>query len=354
LSEQIDWYALSETLDFESVIAELGLQPVAVRKGYQYDFHCPLPDHPGADRRPSFGINSEELIWHCFTCDEGGTLPRLVEILTEADGWNSALEWLLPFSDYEHNPVSDPDLVKFRERTRKALERAGSPPKSDLSSVLPIYPPSALKALEDVTAAQLSKWGIKSEKIIDRFGIKYDPERERHGYIGPAIVVPHLFRGELVGYQERWLDDNRPQHIPKWTNSDSFPRKETIFNYDDKGDVGIVVEAAMTAIRVKEVVGGEMVPVATFGASISDIQLFLLTRFKCLFVAYDSDPPYRNKLGHLVVGAGVRAKAKVSEAMAPYMPVWILPATDVSKGDLADETDEGIESLILQAEPYSN
>jgi hypothetical protein len=351
---EIDWYELSASLDLYAALDQLGMEVVKERKGgVQLDFHCPLPDHPGSDRKPSFGLHSEELVWNCFTCDAGGSFPRLVEVLVEeVDGWEAALEWLLPFSDYEPDNLTDPDLMKFRDRVRKNLERAGKPVQLVLTPTLPIYPPSVLESLESATVPQLEKWGIKDRETIEHFGIKYDPRRDRHGYIGPALVVPHWFGGEIVGYQERWLSEDRPKHIPKWTNSNDFPRKETVFNYDTEGEMCIVVEAAFTAIRLSEVLESDIVPVATFGAQVTELQLKLLSRFKRICVAYDSDPLYRNASGYWVTGAGVRAKRKVAESLIHYMPVWIVPPTETDKGDLADESDDLIKSLVLQAEPH--
>jgi DNA primase len=69
----IDFKALRQKLSFEQV---LGFYRVEIkRKGqHQHQGFCPLPNHEGKRRSPSFSANLQRGIFHCFGCGAKGNL----------------------------------------------------------------------------------------------------------------------------------------------------------------------------------------------------------------------------------------------------------------------------------------
>jgi len=66
-----------------SLLAVIDCRGISVKKvGRQYVTNCPLPDHD--DRTPSFYIEPERNLWHCFGCNRGGDAIHLVELLDGA------------------------------------------------------------------------------------------------------------------------------------------------------------------------------------------------------------------------------------------------------------------------------
>ncbi len=351
--KKLRWRDLSETLRLEDVLDELGLRVVEVRKGgEQLDFHCPLDSHPGSDVTPSFGINSEELIWNCFTCGEGGTLPSLVIKLRDIKGaknraWQESLEWLLPFTDHIESEERDTQMLKLIDEVLGNED----PPERSKRSLLPGFTAGALDKLELCPLELLSKWGIKSEQTIATFGLRYSEEWTHigHKHTGPAIVIPHYFGGKLVGHQSRWLGII-PSKMPKYTNSSGFPKSDTIFNWDRAVLVDLVlVESPMTVIRLHEL---GISAVATFGAAVSDEQLRLLRNLNSVVLSYDNDPPFQNAKGDWVLGAGYKALSRVAEALDRDIHVEVVPSIDKEKGDLADLNDDEILSQLGLCAPY--
>ena len=46
------------------------------KRGNTYKGHCPFHDDK---KTPSFSVNPEQNLWHCFGCDEGGDAIRFIE-----------------------------------------------------------------------------------------------------------------------------------------------------------------------------------------------------------------------------------------------------------------------------------
>lgn len=335
------WEEIAETVDLDRVLDELGIQ-IRDRNRSWLMASCPLPSHPGSDVNPSFGVNQDDLIFNCFVCG-GGSLPKLIieiEGLTNGEeeidsAWQRALRWLAPFSDIDTGLDYDPE---FLEKQKAIIEEKSRVRKRTRREPMPIFSPSVLDKWEDCPLDLLEKWNITKESTVAFFNLKFDPEHERHGYTGPVIVIPHFWKGELVGYQERWLDDDRPKKIPKYSNTNNFPKKDTIFNYDlcieaakCKESV-IVVESAMTVVRLYDM---GLIAGATFGVSFNPSQIAALGALRTpLVLSFDNDV------------AGKRAVVKLRESLDEYTEIKVLSAPKGEKADLADLSEGAVRDLI--------
>lgn len=330
----IKWNEIKETLRLEEALDELGIDTSAprTRKGWS-NISCPLPSHPGTDRTPSFGYNADDMVWKCFTCIESGSIPRLVS-LVRGDTYEEALEFLIQYADIDQEVDENNDHVREIDRIYDQ-DRSVQRRKRDL--VLPFFSPSTIESLELAPLEILSKWNIQHEETIEQFGIRYDSERFRLGYSGPALVIPHWFKGELVGWQERWLDFGAPgfpENIAKYTNSGDFPRQETLFAYDRailRIAPILVVESVMTVMRLWEL---GYAAVSTFGGAISPLQLRLLANIDHIVLAFDNDE------------TGWAATIMCAEYLTDYTEVSAVPFPDGQKYDLADLEEEKTHDLI--------
>lgn len=352
----VDWESIAESVRVDEVLDELGIRIQHIHRGEHWA-SCPLPTHPGADASPSWSINEESLVYNCFVCG-GGNLPGLVMQMVEGViAWEDALRWLAPFADVD---VDGEDDAAFMKQLQGYLERSEKAPKRQRGTTLPYYSNSVIDRLKTAPVALLAKWGIKDQRTVDEFRVKYDEERRRikggKEYIGPCIVVPHVWQGSLVGYQERWMDDDRPKWVPKYTNSEDFPKAETLFNWDraiaevrELGGTANVVESAFTTMRLFEL---GYISVATFGASVSDKQIrYLGSLTPGVALSYDSDPDFKNAKGQIVKGAGQKALKELTARLSSLIPVSVVPNVGLDKGDLADLEDDEIDSLIARARP---
>lgn len=345
----VEWKDIIDSVRLDQALDALGVRVLQIIRGEHWS-SCPLPSHPGSDATPSFSINEDTLLWNCFTCGEGGYLPALVAKLEDTD-WDGGVHWLVPFSDGE----TDTD-AGFMKQLERYLEQTTEKPKPRPRTVaMPYFSPNALDGLKPCPVELLEKWNITDETVVQYFGLRYDPERQRKNtdYFGPCIVIPHYFKTKLVGYQERWLDPDRPKKIPKYTNSDDFPKAETLYGWDDalvemrhSPQPIVVVESAMTVQRLWQLA---VASVGTFGAQVTDQQIRLLVTLPHgVILARDEDPDYLNSKGKWVTGAGVKAFASNADRLSAKIPVWSIPSIDKEKGDLADLVDDEVLALLAR------
>lgn len=95
------------------------------RSGRQFMGICPFHD----ERSPSFSVDPENKVFHCFGCGEGGDLFRFVE-LTEGVDFRGAVEFLadryaVPLELADEDPRSA-EKRKRRERLLELLERTAA------------------------------------------------------------------------------------------------------------------------------------------------------------------------------------------------------------------------------------
>lgn len=321
LKRTLDVDLLEEALDLD-VIKKMGDEDIC---------RCPLPSHNGYDANPSFSINRSKLVYNCFACGVGGNVIDLVARVLNMD-YDEAFRFCQTYG------VEDSPRLSLEERLKNIfvnpLEHAPPPP-------LPRYSRKILVDWLQQYSDYFDQRGINAQSQ-DRFLLGYDANHQRGDYIGPAAIIPHFFEGNLVGYQERWVDESRPKKIPKYTNSSNFPKAETLFAYDQA--IGnnsmpvLVVESALTAIYLYQL---GYAAVATFGASISDHQIKLLQSFSWgVILSFDNDD------------AGRRACIHVGERLKRTIPVHVIEVGGEEKQDLNDVPPEKVATLVESAKPW--
>jgi CHC2 zinc finger len=67
----IDFAELREKVDFGALLKHFGVE-LKIRKGDQHQGFCPLPNHHGKRKSPSFSANLHRRIFHCFGCGARG------------------------------------------------------------------------------------------------------------------------------------------------------------------------------------------------------------------------------------------------------------------------------------------
>ncbi|MEM3008307.1 MAG: CHC2 zinc finger domain-containing protein [Nitrososphaerales archaeon] len=307
------------------ILEALGTKPSRIANGEIFA-SCPLPGH--IDNNPSFSIRQGDWIWHCFACNEGGNLIKLVMLCLEMTK-QQATEWL--------NQYNASNLVSYIERVTNKPTRI-----TRINAPLTEIPNRTIDQLPICPIEKLSRWHISNKKVVEKFGLRYDANhmRLRRGdhYVGPAIIIPHVFLGKLVGIQERWLGDDLPRWLPKYTNSIDMPKSETLYGWDQAIEfydkTVIVVESALTCIRLWSI---GYPAVATFGASISIRQIGLLNSLDTICLAFDNDK------------AGQQTTKMLLNSL--YNNVYIIEPPVQDKADLADVSDEEARALISNMKP---
>jgi 5S rRNA maturation endonuclease (ribonuclease M5) len=180
--------------------------------------------------------------------------------------------------------------------------------------------------------------GLNAE-VIEDYDVLYAPEATKRSpgrgkfegvedYVGPAIIWPHYWNDRLVGWQSRWLEDDKPEFVKKWTNTVDFPKDSTLYGYHlVKPRYRLfVVESAKSVLKLRQM--GQQA-VGTFGSQANDAQLRLLRKFHQGVVLWpDSDKAGNEWFTHLY------------DYLVRYVPLSAVAPIPASKGDVADLSDQ--------------
>jgi len=324
LKGSMDLDLLESSLDIE-VVRQMGSEDVC---------RCPLPSHNGVDSNPSFMINRDRLVYNCFACGVGGTIIDLVARVMNVD-YDEAYRFC---RSYGESSLGNDDPQSFSKRLNAIFSEQSA--KSDFVP-FPRFSTNVIDQWLHEPCDYFASRGI-TEESRELYSLGFDPAHRRGSYTGPAVVIPHFFDGALVGYQERWLDPERPKDIPKYTNSRNFPKGETLFGFDiaigNNSSPVVVVESAFTAIYVNQV---GLPAVATFGAQVTDYQIHLLKSFSWgATLSFDND------------SAGQGACSLVAERLRKTIPIHIVDPPEGDKADLNDLSEEGVLESIRSAKPW--
>jgi hypothetical protein len=269
--------------------------------------NCCLPFglHAHGDAHPSASINYKKLVINCPVCGSGG----LMWFVSMCRGTTSVQtrDWLTQKAMVSIDDVNA--LLAYLDSVYNPVRENPEP--------IPRYSPRVLDPwrffhpyMTEVRHVPMSS--------MSRFDIGYGMVQVTPTIRSERIIIPHYWRGELVGWQSRRLASDG---TAKYLNTEGFPKDETIFNYDPNVPV-MVVEGVMSVLVHPDDPHTE----ATFSASVTDRQLRLLADHPEVILFFDSDT------------AGFKATRKVGEALLPYTKVMVVQNSyDADPADLADD-----------------
>jgi hypothetical protein len=351
----------AHSIDVDQFMEAIGFDPQDEVRGFATG-HCPDPwdMHKNGDTTGKFGIHLENRTFNCFVCGGGSLLSLAMAIKDWTE--EEATDWL-----YEMTAPVDLSNEDFMSEIEQILAIEHREKK-----VWPYFNEHVLDKWTDPEGGwpvEMYDWldgrGIAVDVAIS-YRIGYDPQhirksKSKEDYVGPAIILPHTWGGRLVGWQCRWLDDERPKWVPKYTNTRDFPKAETVFNYENvylSPEPIVVVESVPSALFLISV---GVPAVATYGSDVTDEQIRLLR--KCqqgLILAPDNDAPGRKWLKSPERKKWERGEPAVplAERLARFIPLAVTaPIGELdSGGDLGDLVGDEAELLrvLTDAEYYYN
>ena len=254
--------------EVHEILDALGIE-VTAEQGDELQGLCPMHEERTgrADRNPSWWINADSGMSICFSCDYRASLSGLVAdvlgLRTKGGlpDWDAAEKWLAGYRD----PLEVASR-KFKEREWQRGDRQRPVPMTEARLALFDPPP---------------EWALEARSLnapsAKHYGVLWD-EKEQ-AWITP-LRTPE---GELMGWQAKGqgnrLFRNRPAGIQK---------SQTLYGIDVwEGPRMIVVESPLDCVRLRT--AGYDGAVATFGASVSDRQVELMTRADEIILAFDRD-----------------------------------------------------------------
>jgi DNA primase catalytic core len=163
--EQEDINRIKETVDLVALIRSRGIDLKKNGKGYKGK--CPFHE----DDDPSFSVNPDRNLWHCFGCDKGGDGIRFVELIDGVD-FKEAAKRLMETAP----SASEARSQRTEARKRQAKETAEPKP---------------------LTPAHIKVLG----RVIDFYHTAFceDP-RGREYLVGRGITDTKLFADHKIGF----------------------------------------------------------------------------------------------------------------------------------------------------------
>jgi len=301
--------------DVQQALLRLGID--TTQRNSELTGWCPMHlERTGKeDHNPSWSINSETGVHHCFSCGYKGTLITLVaEVLELKTEWGrldleAAKDWL------RANVEVDLDLlVKQMEEMRNSY----------VSIPRPVEMSEARLAIFDSPP----DWALQARKLTENAcydsGVRWDKRQE--AWITP---IRHADTGKLMGWQEKGQSNrlfrNRPAGVQK---------SKTLFGLDVwLGGTMIVVESPLDTVYLRSLKVGPH-GVSTFGASVSSEQVDLMRQADKLILAFDNpkiDP------------AGEKASKEMFAKIKKLgMECWFFAYGDSGAKDIGDMTRDQV------------
>ena len=277
--------------------------------GTRFMGRCPFHE----ERSPSFSVNSDLNLYHCFGCGKGGDVVTFVRE-TEGLDFVGAIEWLAErfrvSLEYEESSPQADDARRRRERLYAVLDQAAAFFERHLWEGADGESVRAYLASRNLSEAISKEFRLG---LSPRDGLAskarekgFTPDELRaagltnqrgRDYFPPRLMFPLAdARGRIIGFQARKLHDEDPLK-GKYVNSpesDLFKKSHVLYGLHlarpaiAKQDRAVVVEGNTDVIALRQT-GFEPV-VASMGTALTEQHLRELARLtKRVYLCFDSD-----------------------------------------------------------------
>lgn len=275
----------------------------------------------------SFVLEGNILTGNCLgSCQSGGSLLWFVGLMRGTSD-EQARRWLSEQTGLDDEQTLSSLLEYFDEVYAGKRQEESPMPRMDpkvLEPWLVIHP--YLTEIRRIPEDNIVRLKVGYGVIKIRVGPNEFIDSHR-------IVIPHFWKGTLVGWQTRRLTKDG---TPKYHNSPDLPRDRTIYNYDAKAETAVIVESPMSVLSKCHL--GPHIE-ATFGAKVHDKQLRYLAMHKRVTLFMDNDE------------AGWKATARLGEYLQDYCPVFV--ADNPYAADPADMDEDTYMGILNDSIPYA-
>lgn len=342
----IDFRAVKEQADFRQVLERYGLD--LKERGDELVGLCPFH----RDTKPSFRVNLEKKVFHCFGCSakgnildfvarkEGVTIRAAAELLARWCGLEGDIKTATPAEIVAPRGVGAPaeraEVAKPVEDTPEARNGLGKETSKTAEVVAADggNKPLTFSLKLDPSHPYLAERGLTPE-TVKAFGLGYCSR----GVMKGRIAIPiHDMEGALVAYAGRWPGEP-PEGEPKYRLPEGFKKSLVVFNLyryppfrpdTHKQKPILIVEGYWSVFWLHQL---GYPAVALMGKELSKEQEVLIAEtLEHVIVMMDGD------------GAGREAQEKIVSRLARRLYVRAVELPDGSQPDTLPEA--GLKNLL--------
>jgi DNA primase len=305
---------LRESVD---VVDLIGTRTDLRRVGSRWVGLCPFHE----ERTPSFSVNGEQGLYHCFGCGEGGDAISFVRETEQLD-FTEAVEMLAERYNVElkreREDPQEEERRRRRERLLALLERATS-----------FYEKYLWESAEAAQAREYLRGRGLSEEVLRTFRVGWSPKgwdklvagAERDGYTLDELVAAGLAqrkksgsggvdrfrerimfpladsRGRVLGFGARAMRDDQGAKYINTSENDVYHKGRQLFGIDKARSAAaktrrlVVVEGYTDVLALHQ--SGLAETVAIMGTALTEQQLAELARAAgaegTIYLALDAD-----------------------------------------------------------------
>src|SRR6266480_420919 len=323
--------SIDRVKDAVDMVELVGARSDLRRSGTRWIGLCPFHD----ERTPSFSVNAEHRLYHCFGCGESGDAIRFVEA-TEALDFRGAVEMLADRYGVELRREEEDPQAEARRRRRERLLQ--------LVERTAAYYERYLWESEEARRARdyLAGRGL-GEQVLRNFRIGYAPSAwdrvslgaQRDGFRPEELAAAGLAqrgrqgglydrfrgrimfpladaRGRVLGFGARSLSGDRPPKYINTAENELYHKGRQLFGIDraraaaaKKGRI-VAVEGYTDVLALNQ--GGTTESVAIMGTALTQEQLAELSRAAgSVYMALDADSAGQEAMLRAARGARERS-----------------------------------------------
>ncbi len=323
--------AIKEQLAYD-LLSDLGAHQIR-RSGDELVHGCLVcAHHRDQDRNPTAALNWRKLLWHCFSGSGGSVLHLIAHV--HGGSLDEARTWLHGRAGVGRAMELPQLLTLFDQLYTQARPEP-----------LPVYSPRILEHWRGPVPAYATERRIPAQ-TAEIMGLVTDPVgRIGDEDTGPRMVIPHYWKGQLVGWQSRRLPGSSG---PKYHSTPGFPADSTVYNHDPAASVVVGVESPASALRHMHHLHME----STFGAAVTHRQLQLLAAStgRTREVVWWMDNDVAGWMATESRTVNGRPYPGGPEQLAAMVPVRVVESPFAA--DPADLDDDVADILVARAVPW--
>ena len=274
---------LIQAADIESILIELGIQPVRRqnKNGYELYFYCFNPEHDDTKRKMSIAeAGKYKGLFYCWSCSLRGNIIQIIRHFT-GKSFNDALQWM-----QERTGVGE--LLGIESLIYNVKKQKLNYGQEDLDVELSTYdlPSSYVKCYSGHPVTRPAEDFLSERNIGRQTALKFEVGVSDHPKIGYCITIPIKFKGNIHSIFFAQPVSGGLKRYPVGS-----PQGHILFNYDEcvERDKYVLVESILDVLMLDTMGLGP--GMACFTNMVSDAQVDLLKSFKNHCVFPDRDSP---------------------------------------------------------------